>query len=77
VKQMWEPWTARAFGMVWMEAVEMNILHTVGRFVVNTCLKSIILESDIHIKDSCVFPGEGPSEFDGKIAVEILKKCFQ
>jgi len=55
--------------MVWMEAVEMKILHTVGRFNVNACLKSIILELDIHIKESYVFNGEEPSEFDGKGAV--------
>jgi len=24
-----------------------------------------------------VLPGEGPSEFDGKDAVEVLKECFQ
>jgi len=57
-----------------MGAVEMEILHTVGRFDVNACLKSIVLDSDIHIKKSYVFPGEGPNEFDGKDAVEVLQK---
>jgi len=36
----------------------MEILHTVGRFDVNACLKSIVLAPDIHIKGSCVFPRE-------------------
>jgi len=57
--------------MVWMGAVEKEILHTVGRFDVNACLKSIVLEPDIHTKESYVFPREGPGELDG------LPKCFQ
>jgi len=63
--------------MVWMGAVEMEILHTVGRFDVNASLKSIVLEPDIHIKESYVFSREGPGELDGKGAVEVLQKCFQ
>jgi len=55
----------------------MEILHVVGRFDVNACLKSIVLEPDIHIKESYVFPREGPGEFDGKGAVEVLQKCLQ
>jgi len=55
----------------------MEILHTVGRFDVKACLKSIVLEPDIHIKESCVFPRERPGEFDGEGAVEVLQKSFQ
>jgi len=36
---------------------------------------SIVLDPDIHIEKSCV-PGEGPSELEGKGAVEVLQKCF-
>jgi len=60
-KNVWK----RAFGMVRMGAVEMEILHTVGRFDVNACLKSIVHEPDIHIKESYVLP-RGPGELDGK-----------
>jgi len=60
-----------------MGAVEMEILHTVGRFDVNVCLKSIVLEPDIHIKESYVFLRGRPRELDGKGAVEILQKTFQ
>jgi len=55
----------------------MEILHTVGSFDVNACLKSIVLEPDIHIKGSYVFPQEGPLELGWKGAVEVLQKCFQ
>jgi len=65
------------FGMVWMGTVEIKMLHTVGRFDVNACLKSIFLEPDIHINVSYVFAAEGLSEFDGKVAVEALQKFFQ
>jgi len=44
---------------------------------VNACLKSIVLDPDINIEESCMFPREGPSKFDGKGAVGILQECFQ
>jgi len=74
---MWEPRTARAFGMVWMEAVEMKILHNVGWSDVNACIKSIVLETDIHIHESCVYSGEGSSELDGEDVIEVLQECYQ
>jgi len=55
----------------------MEILHTVDRLDVNACLKLIVLEPDIQIKKSYVFPREGPGEVDGKGAVEVLQECFQ
>jgi len=72
-KSVWK----RAFGMEWMGAVEMEMLHTIGSFNVNACLESIVLEPDIHIKESYVFPREGPDELDREGAVEVLQKCFQ
>jgi len=54
----------------------MQVLHTVGRFYVNTCLMPIVLHPDVHIEESYVFPREGPSKLDGKGAVGILQECF-
>jgi len=62
--------------MVWMGTVEMQALHTFGRFDVNTCLNTIVLDPDVHIEESYVFPREGPSKLDGKGAPEVLQECF-
>jgi len=55
----------------------MEILHTVDKFDVNACLKSTVLEPDIHIKETYVLPWERPSELDGKGVVGVLQKCIQ
>jgi len=51
----------------------MEILHTVGRFDVNTCLKSIVLEPDIHIKESYMFPRENPCDLDEKMQLRFCR----
>jgi len=62
--------------MVWVGALEMQVLRTFGRFDVYTCLEPIVLYPDVHIEESYVFPREGLSKLDGKGGPEILQECF-
>jgi len=68
-KSVWK----REFGMVLMGAIEMEILHTVGRFNLSRLFLS---QTSTSRKVTC-FCEKDQVKFTGKGAVEVLQKYFQ